>query len=220
MKLIVYTHTDVNWVLPFWFKQTDKYMKDYEKILFINNPNSIDRNDYKIIQYDDRKTYRYRVLDCLSFLDDNEVVMFNHEDMFLYDLPDYDKLNEIITLVENDLVHLVKLLRNGDILEQYNGYDYLFHNKFGFSIQPTIIKVKTLKRIFSEIYGNTIWEFEHNTMNLINNWGLVNLFIYDNKPKRGSNHWDSGIYPYVATAVVKGKWNDEYYEILSKIKNQ
>ena len=25
--------------------------------------------------------------------------------------------------------------------------------------------------------------------------------------KRGQFHWDSGVYPYFATAVVKGKWN-------------
>jgi hypothetical protein len=34
-------------------------------------------------------------------------------------------------------------------------------------------------------------------------------------------HWDSGIYPYIATAIVKGKWDYECYsseleDILSK----
>jgi len=31
-------------------------------------------------------------------------------------------------------------------------------------------------------------------------------------------HWDSGIYPYFATAIVKGKWSiEEYGDLLNNI---
>jgi hypothetical protein len=218
MKIIVYTHTDVDWVTNFWFLQTKKYFKDFEKIIFINDSNSVGDTSYKVIEYDDKLIYRKRVLSCLEKLNDDDVVMFNHEDMFLYDFPNYEKLNEMVSLVKSGSVDLIKLLRNGNTLNKYENYEYLFYNYNGFSIQPTITKVKTLKKIFSEIDGDTIWSFESNSMDVVNNWGLVNLFIYDNKPKRGLNHWDSGIYPYVATAVVKGKWNDEYKMELDNIK--
>jgi len=39
--------------------------------------------------------------------------------------------------------------------------------------------------------------------------------------KRGIYHWDSGIYPYIATAVVKGKWDYECYsKELSKLMDK
>jgi hypothetical protein len=219
MKIILYTHTDVNWVYPIWFKQMDLFMNKFEKIVFINDSTDIDIEKMKTYLYDDKLTYKDRVFNCLSNMDDNEVVLFNHEDMFLYDTPDYEKLSEMENLVKSDLVDLIKLLRNGDKLTSYNNFAYLYHNYDGFSIQPTIAKVKTLKQIFSRIEGDTIWKFESNSMSVVNNWGLTNLFIYDNKPKRGSNHWDSGIYPYIATAIVKGNWNNEYLNELKIIKN-
>ena len=38
------------------------------------------------------------------------------------------------------------------------------------------------------------------------------LYVYNGEPKRGSNHYDSKVFPYTATAVVKGKWNFSEYE--------
>jgi len=36
--------------------------------------------------------------------------------------------------------------------------------------------------------------------------------------KRGQSHYDSNIYPYFATAIVKGSWNlKEYNEELTEI---
>lgn len=219
MKIILYTHTDVNWVYPIWLKQMDLYMNKFDKVVFINNGIDFKDKNTTIYEYNDKLTYKNRVYECLLNMNDNDVVLFNHEDMFLYDFPDYDKLYDMQKLVETDNADLIKLLRNGDILKQYGEYDYLYHNFDGFSIQPTIAKVKTLKQIFSKIDGDTIWSFEANSMSVLNSWGLTNLFIYDNKPKRGLNHWDSGIYPYVATAIVKGNWNNEYIEELNKIRN-
>jgi hypothetical protein len=219
MKIILYTHTDVNWVYPIWFQQMDLFMNKFDRVVFINNGNDVNEKNATIYEYDDTLPYKDRVYSCLINLNDEDVVLFNHEDMFLYDFPDYDKLYEMEKLVEQNEVDLIKLLRNGDVLNNYNKYDYLYINYNGFSIQPTIAKVKTLKSIFKKIEGDTIWSFETNSMNVVNDWGLTNLFIYDNKPKRGLNHWDSGIYPYVATAVVKGKWNDEYINELKSIIN-
>ena len=40
-------------------------------------------------------------------------------------------------------------------------------------------------------------------------------YLPDDK-KRGQFHWDSTIYPYFATAIVKGKWNFSDYEDMLK----
>jgi hypothetical protein len=37
------------------------------------------------------------------------------------------------------------------------------------------------------------------------------LYYYNEEKKRGLNHYDSSIYPYIATALVRGKWNLSEY---------
>jgi hypothetical protein len=49
---------------------------------------------------------------------------------------------------------------------------------------------------------------------------IKGLCHYDNEPKRGGNHYDSNVYPYIATALVKGKWiMSEYSNELTPILN-
>jgi len=219
MKIIVYTHKDVDWVWPYWYQQTDKYLPQFEKIMFVNTtPNKKENYDY--IEYDDTLTYTKRVASCLEHMNDEEVIIFHHEDMFLYDTPDLNLLNEYKKLIIQDKVHLIKLLRNGDNLSPHPNYPSLYYNPSNlfFAIQPTIIKVKTLKEIYSTTPGNTIWEFEANAMKSSLSSKYISCFAYDQGNKRGRNHWDSNIYPYVATAVVKGKWNiSEYKTELNQI---
>ena len=93
MKILLYTHSDYSWVWKYWHQQTDKFLKNFQKICMINS-NSLFRNDYQLIKYDDKKDYKNRILSCLGTLDDNDIVLFCHEDMFLYDQPNFDLLKE------------------------------------------------------------------------------------------------------------------------------
>ena len=212
MKIIVYTHDDVKWVWPHWYKQTKKYLNDYEKVMFVNNIPSKEDN-YSYIEYNSNLKYTKRVVSCLEHMNDEEVIIFHHEDMFLYDSPNLNLINEYKKLVQEDKVHLIKLLRNGDSLPQHPDHPSLYYNPsyLFFAIQPTIIKVKTLKEIYSTTPGNTIWEFEASAMLSSLSSKYTSCFAYNQGSKRGKNHWDSNIYPYIATAVVKGKWNLKEY---------
>lgn len=218
MELVVYSHTDVNYVLNYWFTQTEKYLSEFSKTVFINNKEHIP-SKYNTLQYDDSKTYKERVLSCLEKLDNEKVILFQHEDMFLYDSPDIIELNKFSQLVQDEKVFLVKLLRNrSDLVSTPYSNLYLNSSDMFFSIQPTIIKVKNLKEIYSRAKGSTIWEFETNAMNLVFPGTSPSVFAYRSGNKRGKQHWDSDIYPYLATAVVKGQWNyNEYSKELNDI---
>jgi len=135
--------------------------------------------------------------------------------MFLYDKPNLDILYEFKELVSNDKVHLIKLLRNGDNLFETPFHKFLYFNpdNLFFAIQPTICKVKTLKEIYSSTPGNTIWEFEKNAMQSSLTFKYVSCFGYNEGLKRGNNHWDNNIYPYIVTEVVKGNWNISVYKL-------
>ena len=214
MKIVVYTHSDYSWVWKYWHQQTDKFLGSFQKICFLNASSSF-RDDYQVITYDDKKNYKNRVLSCLDNINDEEIILFCHEDMFLYKKPNFDILNEYIELIKNENCGLIKLIRAFENLDKSNLHEKLFKNpdKQLFSIQPSLIKVKTLKYIYETVPGNSIWEFEANTSKKYLK-DLISLCSFNDNldKKRGKFHYDSSIYPYICTAVIKGKWNFKEYK--------
>jgi len=48
--------------------------------------------------------------------------------------------------------------------------------------------------------------------------GIQGLVCYHGEPKRGKYHHDTSVFPYIATALVKGRWNvSEYREELEPL---
>lgn len=220
-KIITYTHTDYKWVWPLWFGQTDKYLKEFEKIIFVNNPHKDIPDYYQVIKYDDSKKYTQRVVECLQQLNPDDIIIFHHEDMFLYSKPNFKILSEFIDLIKKDKAHLIKLLRAGNTLFKSPIHPNLYFNpnNLRYCIQPTICKVSTLKNIYNSTPGDSIWQFETNAMT--NPSILHSYYCYNGESLRGSSHYDSNIYPYIATAVVKGKWNlSEYPNELKSLFNE
>ena len=214
MKILLYTHSDYSWVWKYWHQQTDKFLQDFDKICLLNS-NSSFRDDYLVIKYNDELTYKNRVLSCLKDIDDDEIVLFCHEDMFLYNKPNFEIIDEYINLIENDTCEVIKLIRAFENLDKSNLHEKLFKNpdKQLFSIQPTIIKIKTLKHIYKTVPGDNIWEFEANTSKKYLK-DIISLCSFDlnEDKKRGKFHYDSSVYPYICTAVIKGKWNFKEYK--------
>ena len=214
MKLLLYTHSDYSWVWKYWHQQTDKFLNNFEKICLINS-NSSFRDDYLTIKYDDKHSYKNRILSCLNEINDDEIVLFCHEDMFLYMKPDFVTINQYINLIENNKCSLIKLIRAFEGLEKSNLHQKLFKNPSNqlFSIQPTLLKIKTLKYIYKTVPGNNIWEFEANTSKEYLK-DLISLCSFDinTDKRRGKFHYDSSVYPYICTAVIKGKWNLKEYK--------
>ena len=214
MKILLYTHSDYSWVWKYWHQQTDKFLNNFEKICLINS-NSSFRQDYYIINYDDKNIYKDRVLSCLNKINDEEIVLFCHEDMFLYDEPNFKIINDYIDLIKNNECDLIKLIRAFENLQKSSLHENLFINPSNqlFSIQPTLLKVKTIKHIYNNVPGKNIWEFEANTSRKYLN-DLISLCSFDEfvDKKRGKFHYDSSVFPYVCTAVIKGKWNFKEYK--------
>ena len=214
MKILLYTHSDYSWVWEYWHKQTDKFLNVFEKICLLNS-NSLFREDYLVIKYDDKLTYKNRILSCLDNIDDDEIVLFCHEDMFLYKKPNFEIIDEYINLIKSGNCELIKLVRAFENLDKSNIHDKLFKNpdRQLFSIQPTLIKIKTLKYIYKTVPGDNIWEFEANTTKEYLK-DLISLCSFDlnQDKKRGKFHYDSSVYPYICTAVIKGKWNFKEYK--------
>jgi hypothetical protein len=72
--------------------------------------------------------------------------------------------------------------------------------------------VDSFLKLLSYHRGQGIWEFEASAQKTFRKLGLKGAFASRKGPKRGLHHYDSPDFPYVATAIVKGKWNISEYE--------
>jgi hypothetical protein len=221
MKFIFYSHKEYSDIWPIMFGQAEKYLKQYDKVLFTNDGTAPD--DWDVLYYEESLPYQQRVLSCLNKLDD-EVVVFHHEDMFLNAAPNHKTLKYFANIVESGKVSFIKLLRGGyvDVLaeSEYPGLVISPQNMV-FSIQPTICKKKNLETMYRETPGGSIWDFESNTFKTTTKENFTGCMAFESgDKKRGMHHYDSSAYPYIATGVVKGKWYTSDYPEMRSLLNE
>lgn len=215
--LVLYTHTDYKDIWPMFFGQANLHLNDYKKIVFVNKHDEDIPNDYEQIYYDEGSVYPVRVSSCLSYLDINQPIVFLHEDMILFNEPNHKVIEEFTSLVVDNKADFIKLIKAGQ--EPFVKSD--LHNNLVnavpqllFSIQPTICKVSKLKHIYLLTPGSSIWDFESRVSDTCRDYNYTKCFMSsdDSEKKRGLAHWDSSIFPYIATAIIKGKWNYKEYK--------
>jgi hypothetical protein len=222
---VLYTHTDCKDVWPIFFGQTKKYEKNLNKVIFVNKKDDDIPSDYKVVLYDDTKVYRERLLNCLNQIE-TDYMLFQHEDMFLYKNAQWDKILSYKRIMMDNNIDIIKLIRGGNEV----GQNFSLENPelkvitkdfpYIFAIQPSLFKTDSFVNIVTHSKGDNIWQFEIGAQKACRDLNIKALYVDDGGIKRGKAHWDSNIYPYVATAVVKGKWNmSEYKNELTKLLN-
>jgi hypothetical protein len=129
--------------------------------------------------------------------------------MILIGNPMIDNLNKYIDYVADNRVKSIKLISiNGNFTSLDIDTTVVSNEDTKFSIQPTIIKTKTFLDLLSKVEPLNIWEFE-DAVPVENGHYMVRL---GNEKRRGIYHNDSLVFPYIATAINKGKWNYTEYE--------
>ena len=222
---IVYSHTDYCDIWPIYFSQTKKYFDVCpNKIIFVNQKSDLVPKEYLQIIYNDKKTYTKRLIDCfkqvkkLGF----DIGFFDHEDMFLYDYPKIDKVEKYAKAVEKKYFDFVKLIKGGDFIAEESIIDEtLFEldlkSNWIFSIQPSFWNIDRFLDLLKKHKNEGIWVFEEKAQKTCRNLKIKGAFSDSNGEKIGIHHFSNDVYPYVATAVVKGRWNVKEYPILEKI---
>jgi len=224
---VLYTHTDYSDCWPMYFGQTIKVGNLFaENYVFVNKIDDRIPKYFKQILYDDALDYSDRVLSCLQQLS-SEVIFFEHEDMILYDVPEVMQLINYVALIKkNVLDHFnpnrfdaIKLARGGKFycrkvrkrgIKSLRAISRL--SPWIFSIQPSFWSRDSLIDLLSRHKRKQIWKFERDAQKTIRNMRFRVATVFEKTPKRGAYHYDSTIYPFIATAIVKGKWNTLEYE--------
>ena len=209
--MLMYSHSSYSDAWQPFIKQADKFMPEYKKFIFADNCDIKLPKKWSFIQYDDNCSYSDRMSSCLSKID-YKLCIYHHEDMFLYDYPDKEKMSRYEEIVLRENVDFIRLLRSVDTPTfPYRSNKTLFpvpnHSQYFFSVQPTICDTQALLNICKETQINHLREFEIKVQETCRRQKIKGLFHYDNEDKAGLFHYDSSVYPYIATAIVKGKWN-------------
>ena len=206
--VVIYTHNDMEDVWKPFFGQNQKYISQYKTYICTNKPNDNIPKEYIQIYYDETKPYTERLNQSLTQIDE-DVFIFMHEDMILYNQPMYDSIETYFQYVIDDKVDSIKLISVGDRGITSPIDDTLIMNEFSkFSIQPTIIKKQVLMDILKGVGGLNIWDFE----NAIVGAGMDFMVRIGGEHRRGIYHYDSLVFPYIATAISKGKWSYGEYQ--------
>ena len=205
--LVVYTHTDMKDVWPMFFGQLKKYIGD-TKVYVAVNEDDAQLSDMIRIIYDDSKQYTDRWKEILPQIEES-VFMFLHEDMILFDEPKFDYIDRYFKLVDGGKVESIKMIYvpDNDIVSDID--DTLISNQYSkLSIQPTIIRKDYFQSILDKVASLSIWDFELAIAGDTKSY----MVKVGGERKRGMYHCDSIVFPYIATAINKGKWNYNEYQ--------
>jgi len=176
--------------------------------------------------YDKNLKFRSQFLSCVRKISEDYCI-FISEDYILYDDVDIEGIEFLQSVLQEAKdISFIKLFKGADFKEPpYRDSENLFElstsNPYFFSQSATLWRTRDLEKIFENgpdlhIGGESINDhFELGAQETCKNLKLKGLYYYNNEPKRGIYHHDCSIFPHIATALVKGKWNlSEYYNEL------
>ena len=214
---LTYTHSDCEDIWPIYFSQMEKYFDSGMKhFVGIDRPSeSLPKNTQAII-YDDALTYPQRLFNCLDSLDSYDYIFFDHEDMFLYATPDFNEMGKYYNCLKKGKFDYIRMIKGGD--SKYKNVDNIstlfeldLRSNWIFSIQPSFWNRRKLMDVLGSNMKSNIWDLEVKSQSVVKKMKLKAAFSQREGIKRGLHHYDNDVYPYVATAIVKGKWNISEY---------
>ena len=217
MIQVVYTNSNCSdVVIPFAAKN-----RKYSGLpLYVISDYTPDISMDGLFNYDNSDPY-YEVWSNALRLFGSEYFIYLQEDFILYDKVDNDRLEQYKMVLEQSDYSFVRLLKSGRNLGNREIYENLYEiessNQDIFSMQATIWKTEDYIKIMETVKDKKWLENERYRREIMK-FGIKGLYHYDNEPKVGENHHNSNVYPYVATAIVRGCWNyREYKEELEPI---
>lgn len=220
--LVVNTVSTCRDLWGMFFGQLEKHYPGNKVYVFTDDGEGIP-DSCEVVRYDPRDNFRTQYLRCLKSVKEDFLLNFN-EDYILYGDVEKDAINEYVSLLaKDDAISFIRLTRGSNITpSKYKNREDLFFldNKAEYFYSQTVAiwKKSVLEKIHEmgpdvHIAGKrTKLQFEVEANKVCSRLDIKGLLSYRNEPKRGLVHYDSSIVPYIASALVKGKWNLGEYE--------
>jgi len=229
LKWITHTHTDYYDVCKIYDGEMpsklwgDQFWENHYYL--INSEYKSNKEELKLsgkfFYYEDYLFYPLRLLNILSNIN-SEIIVLDHEDMILYDKANLDEINKALNLIEKKNLDSIRFIKN--INAKYNKIENSqvesidSKSEWIFSIQPSIWRRDSLISLLKKNLNVNIWQLEYKSQKVVRKLGLNIGALAGNGKKRGKFHCDSEYYPFIATALFKGKWTiSEYPNELKKL---
>ena len=212
ISLLTYTNSKCSDIQKLYFDSIKLYFPIENH--FVLSDNEINESSITLIKYDNNSKYYEQILHSLDKIK-TDYVIYSQEDYVLYDYVNVDKINQYIEILnKDDKLMFIRLIISGIDGDEESYNDELMivknYHDYYFSTQITIWKKEHLKKMFELSKVESVFDEPKNSpfLKSLNKVGLCTKLLGD---KIGS-HFNSVIYPYIATAIVKGKWNFSEYE--------
>lgn len=211
LTVLTYTNSKCTDVHNMYFDSYNKFFTNENHVVLTDEV--INRADIKQIIYNNHDSYSDSLLLALSEIK-TKYVIYSQEDYILFDFVKIELLKKYIKVLENnDEVMFIRLIHAG-----IDGSEKMFNdellvinpdNEYYFSTQITIWKREYFEKLFSVSKTVSVTDEPKNSpfLKSFNKQGLCVL----SKGDRVGYHFNSIVFPYIATAIIKGKWNMSQY---------
>lgn len=217
LPLLLYSHSDYRDLWQPFEVLLHRNANFFSQYYLASNETDGGIHGFSSLPYSETSSYTDRLIQVLVQINE-PIVFFLHEDMLINGLPNQRVILDAIELVRDHGYDYYRFSSGGasshiPVLGRPGSSRFIRSlSPWIFSIQPSVWRVESLLRLLSQHRGQGIWEFEAAAQKTFKKLRLTGGFASRRGPKRGLHHFDSPDFPYIATAIVKGKWNTSEYE--------
>ncbi len=209
--IITYTNSTCRDVWPIYFGQLSKHAPWLNSYVFSDVDPRYENHAF--VAYDASKPYYGQWTECLKHVKE-EYVIYAQEDFVLYDDVSQDRFRKFVDYINVTEYDYVRPIRCGfdnslrHVCDNY--YEVDSSTDDAFMMQITLWKKSRLRDVYLTAKSEKWLEGKHwrDAARALN---VKGVFTYNGEPKRGAYHYDSKDYPYVCTAISRGKWNLHQY---------
>lgn len=222
LALVTWTNTEYEDVFAAYFGNLKKYFSQLSTSYVIINELSESINDDHVqLITDESNTYASRLIGSIEHIKE-EYILYMQEDFILYDYVDVKDFIRCFDYLKNSDCSCIRLIRSScnslQNKEKENIYRISHTEKpdLSFTQQPSIWKKEDFLKVISYLNPQTYRDLEsygsYDASRVMDELGFYSSFYFDEQSSPRGGHFDSKVFPYIATAIIKGKWNVVEYE--------
>jgi len=237
IAVVTYTNSVCEDIWPIYFGQLDKYASNIDSFVFsdIESEKISDRN--RIVTYNNDDPYYTQYSNCLKDVP-HDFIIYCQEDFFLQRDIETDEILKCLKVLEETDYSFVRLVKTdigaykhhkeckkrnwenieiGDNIYSAHSTDF---DAFSFQMQATIWKKKDMISLYNHVRSDK-WLESRLWDKGIRELGIKGAYYHRNSDKEGPYHCAPEVWPYVCTAVGRGKWTLSVHgDRLLKILNE